>query len=635
MEGGALFDPGFLGGQFLWWVGQIPDDATWRDNINPGKYPDKDGQSGWGRRYKVRIIGVHDKTEESIPSDQLPWAQVMYPITAGSGAANAWQTPQIRQGNFVFGFFMDGPDQQVPVIMGILGNNPQTQLKLTIGTTEDNYSGVSGFAQSQDPPKPQAIPSVPDGDKTIVKPKTPEMQQEQANHNPPGTVLNKYGLRRDKEQTAAQFKDVQSALQAAQDAGLNPEETTQRVKDAVAAGRDARLKFANSPLSPPQPGATLESGASSPHITSAAALVQDHLYKVKTPLMKPDGKVESSQKCIQTVLDNLADKTKLHLAKVSDYSIAVSNKIPDMEPEIKEAAKEIAKFEKVSIDKMMEYSLKSLNAAAAPTMASMPAAGRFEYTDVMSGFTQKLAEDYLGITNGLADTVMGILNTKLNLPAKEKAAKEAAKSLPKDEKDTHVKVDICTSEEIIGETMALQKEAINKANNNMVKNMDLFLSDMASQVAGLAGSLEDMKNQLPPIQGSVTSALQFDNLLANVFPFELPPTPAVSDFYTMAEGSGAQSDAMTPSPLAIDKIANKVAPNIPSITEVPFAEPFKNQPTIDLVKNTVENMDASAALDAAAKVSPQAAAAKAAINIAQGQSVQDAAKDAALDIYGA
>ena len=107
MEGGALFDPGFLGGQFLWWVGQIPDDSTWRENINPGVYPSKDGQTGWGRRYKVRIIGIHDKDEETIPSDQLPWANVMYPVTAGSGAANAYQTPQIRHGNFVFGFYMD------------------------------------------------------------------------------------------------------------------------------------------------------------------------------------------------------------------------------------------------------------------------------------------------------------------------------------------------------------------------------------------------------------------------------------------------------------------------------------------------------------------------------------------------
>ena len=30
MEGGSLFNPGFLGASFLWWVGQIADDATWR-----------------------------------------------------------------------------------------------------------------------------------------------------------------------------------------------------------------------------------------------------------------------------------------------------------------------------------------------------------------------------------------------------------------------------------------------------------------------------------------------------------------------------------------------------------------------------------------------------------------------------
>ena len=69
MDGGALFDPGFLGGQFLWWVGQIPDDATWRDNILPGKFADRDTGAGWGRRYKVRIIGIHDKGEEVDKND--------------------------------------------------------------------------------------------------------------------------------------------------------------------------------------------------------------------------------------------------------------------------------------------------------------------------------------------------------------------------------------------------------------------------------------------------------------------------------------------------------------------------------------------------------------------------------------
>ena len=635
MEGGALFDPGFLGGQFLWWIGQIPDDATWRDNINPGKYSEKDGTAGWGRRYKVRIMRIHDQDEETIPSDQLPWANVMYPITAGSGAANAFQTPQIRQGNFVFGFWMDGPDQQVPVIMGILGNNPQTPLKTKTGTSESNFSGTSGYAQSQDPPKPQAIPRVSDDDKTIIKPKTPEMQQEEANHNPPGVELNKFGLRRDKQQTPQQLKDVQNAMAAAEAQGLSVEDTANKIKDAVAAGRKARLAKANNAWTDPEPGATLEAGATSPHMTSAANLSLDDLYKHKTILLKPDSSVESSQKAIQTELDNLADKTRRHLKSMSEYSAQVSNKIPDMSAEIEATAKSIAKFEKISIDKMMEFSLKTINAKAAETSSALPSSTRFQYADVVSGLGEKLGEEYLGITNGLADTVLGVLMDTLKLPEKEKEAREKAASLSTDDGDTYADVAICTSEEILGKTIALERPKIDKANNNMVKNMNMFLDDMTSSMAGIMGG---MKNQLPDMEGSVTSALQFENITANIFPFELPPNPAVSDFYTLADGSGAQPDAATPSPMAIGQIASNLkqpSPKIDLPTKIPFAEPSKDQSMIDLVKDKVmDKASLEGALDAAAKVSPQAAAAKAAINMAQGQDPKDAAREAASDIYG-
>ena len=72
MEGGSLFNPGFLGGTFLWWVGQIADDSTWRSNKNPGKFSGTESIPGWGERYKVRIIGLHDQGESEIPSEQLP-----------------------------------------------------------------------------------------------------------------------------------------------------------------------------------------------------------------------------------------------------------------------------------------------------------------------------------------------------------------------------------------------------------------------------------------------------------------------------------------------------------------------------------------------------------------------------------
>ena len=126
---GSLFNSGFLGSKFLWWIGQVADDRTWRENQSAKKIEDpKEDQPAWGYRYKVRIMGIHDQDESSIESDNLPWAQVMYSVWGG-GIAGSRQTPGIRQGMFVFGFFLDGADQQVPVIMGILGANAKTVVK--------------------------------------------------------------------------------------------------------------------------------------------------------------------------------------------------------------------------------------------------------------------------------------------------------------------------------------------------------------------------------------------------------------------------------------------------------------------------------------------------------------------------
>ena len=72
-----LYTPGFVGSQFPWWLGQVADSSSWRDNIIDTKYEVPEDCPGWGYRYKVRIIGLHDEGD-LIPDDQLPWAQVMY-----------------------------------------------------------------------------------------------------------------------------------------------------------------------------------------------------------------------------------------------------------------------------------------------------------------------------------------------------------------------------------------------------------------------------------------------------------------------------------------------------------------------------------------------------------------------------
>ena len=188
MEGtGALFNPGFLGGSFLWWIGQIVDDSTWRDNINPGKYEDKTSIPGWGRRYKVRIIGLHDQGETTIPSDQLPWAQVMYPVTAGGGQTGAMDSTKLRQGNMVFGFFLDGQERQVPVIMGVLGNNSQTVLaqknSTVADTVTDTQPGIlakSGYSEGSNPKSGTAREVPPDDDLSLEEPAEGTVSNESA-----------------------------------------------------------------------------------------------------------------------------------------------------------------------------------------------------------------------------------------------------------------------------------------------------------------------------------------------------------------------------------------------------------------------------------------------------------------------
>lgn len=240
MEQSSLFNSGFLGAHFNWWVGQIVDDSTWRSNISSNKFEAPAQIPGWGRRYKVRIIGLHDQDTASIADDQLPWAQVMYPVTAGGGQAGVTATSGLRQGNFVFGFFLDGADQQVPVIMGVLGNNAQTTLNTKIGPK--GFVPTSGHAQGTNP---DTNLKVPDDRIAINKPTTQEQSAECA-PAPSGVRVNEFGLRSDLPLNKAQFADQQSALREAEARGLTGTNKSAFVQNAVAAGISNRCKEASS-----------------------------------------------------------------------------------------------------------------------------------------------------------------------------------------------------------------------------------------------------------------------------------------------------------------------------------------------------------------------------------------------------
>ena len=423
MEGGTLFNSGVLGADFLWWIGQIADDSTWRDNIMAGKFKEKDTIPGWGRRYKVRIMGMHDQGQEAVPEADLPWANIMYPVTAGGGQTNSWMTSNLRQGNMVFGFWMDGKDMQVPIIMGVMGSNAQTALGTKIGkpdnavtNTQPGQLSKSGYATGEVPKTGTKKERVPDEGLVTDKPVDPEIAQESA-PNPPGARLSQYGLDASRPLTSSQQNDISSAKAEVDTQGLTGDNAKDFVKNKVKQGIQNRAGAAKSPNATPKPGPTQEN-ADAMHQLNAGDVKREDKYQEKIVVMNPDAPVESATKAIQTEVDNLTAKMDKFLGSRKNYIDAVSGppSEEDMEKEIKKTSQKVAKYQKLIMEKVAEYDSKKMNLELAPVLAQMPSSMRAQFADQKFLNVENKIKEYNDITNKLASQFEGILKSKLNLP---------------------------------------------------------------------------------------------------------------------------------------------------------------------------------------------------------------------------
>jgi len=517
MEGGALFNPGFIGGSFIWWIGQIADNSSWRNNELPGKFDNPNTIKGFGKRYKVRIIGVHDKEEETIPSDQLPWANIMYPITAGGGQGGSYQTANLRQGMFVFGFYMDGQDMQVPVIMGVLGNNALTELKTKIGNSDSNFAGNSGFGQGQEDIKGPAQSLPMDEGKTTLKPKDADTSAEEAllsgndKTNDQGLPLNKQATKSQQADLESAKADVESMSDFAKEkvfGNKNPTtaEKNDYIKGLVTQGMKKRVDFANSPGSPAKPGATLEGTGSLMQLASADIILEDK-YREKTVIVVPDKVVESATKAIQTIGDNLSLKIEKNLSAMGNYSDAVSRPPQDLDKLVKDSACQMSKYMKVIMDKIMEYGNKKLNEELTETVSAMPSCMRSEVGDMMNMMGEKTLQKYNGITDKICGNIESVLAGALNLKGKdgliEKQKKQVAENVglttvqsyqnpvtgkivervvPVATKRTHPVVPMCSAESIIGNVISEVKDDIADVNNTNINGVSRYVDDVTAQL---------------------------------------------------------------------------------------------------------------------------------------------------------
>lgn len=111
---------------FIWWVGIV---EARDDPLTLG-------------RLRVRIIGWHTDNKSELPTDKLPWSEILLPAN-GTG-----MVVPIKEGEWVMGFFKDGTEGQQPVVLGVFpGIISSTRREVTSST--DVVDALNGELETQ------------------------------------------------------------------------------------------------------------------------------------------------------------------------------------------------------------------------------------------------------------------------------------------------------------------------------------------------------------------------------------------------------------------------------------------------------------------------------------------------------
>jgi len=118
-----MYDKDFLGkNNFIWFNGVVEDRQD----------PQKLG------RLRVRCVGIHTQNKDDLPTSDLPWSQLIHPITS-SGISGLGSSPGfIVEGTWVFGYFRDGYAMQEPMIIGTLPGKPSELANTEAGFYDPN-----------------------------------------------------------------------------------------------------------------------------------------------------------------------------------------------------------------------------------------------------------------------------------------------------------------------------------------------------------------------------------------------------------------------------------------------------------------------------------------------------------------
>ena len=111
---------------YIWWNGVVEDR---KDPLMIG-------------RCRVRILGWHTADKSELPTADLPWAQVVMPITSASQTGVGHTPVGPVEGTWVMGFYRDGELAQEPVMVGTLPGIPENLAKINTGFNDSRLDVI-------------------------------------------------------------------------------------------------------------------------------------------------------------------------------------------------------------------------------------------------------------------------------------------------------------------------------------------------------------------------------------------------------------------------------------------------------------------------------------------------------------
>ena len=143
---------------YIWWHGVVEDR---KDPLFLG-------------RCRVRILGWHTEDKSELPTQNLPWAQALMPITSASQVGVGQAPVGPVEGTWVMGYYRDGELAQEPVMVGTLHGIPERYARQNTGfydsrldTPDKNRQAMSDSGKSLSGGTPATMTAFPFPPKNI------------------------------------------------------------------------------------------------------------------------------------------------------------------------------------------------------------------------------------------------------------------------------------------------------------------------------------------------------------------------------------------------------------------------------------------------------------------------------------